>query len=169
MRRALACLVLLGVACDPVVDDAVAALGGNAPGVRNGPLHRPGQPCLLCHDGAIGDPSAFSVAGTVFQVPSSLAPAVDATVTLTDAVGTIRNEVTNAAGNFYIQANDWTPAFPLLVYVTPTSGKPVYMLSQVDGSSQVEGGACATCHSDPAGRDSPGHVSIMLDDGGVPR
>ena len=42
-----------------------------APGVRRGPLHRPGQPCLLCHDGALGDPQRFTVAGTVFQTPGA--------------------------------------------------------------------------------------------------
>ena len=64
MKRA-ALLVLL-LSCDPVHDDAVSALGGETPGIPRGPLHRPGQPCLVCHDGASGDPAAFSMAGTVF-------------------------------------------------------------------------------------------------------
>jgi hypothetical protein len=29
-------------------------------------------------------------------------------------------------------------------------------------------GSCATCHTDPAGPNSPGHVSVVLDDGGTP-
>src|SRR5207249_3431097 len=38
------------IACgDPVHDDAVAALGPEAPGVRPGPTPRPGQPGLTCH------------------------------------------------------------------------------------------------------------------------
>jgi hypothetical protein len=106
----------------------------------------------------------------VFKVPSTLEAAVGAAVTLTDATGSTRNEVTNSAGNFYIQANDWTPTFPLQVVVQPSGGAPVYMLSPIDGNSaQGLGGACATCHKDPAGPDSAGHVSITLDDGGVPR
>src|ERR1700683_3328645 len=51
----------LMVGCNPVLDDAIADLGPEKPGVHPGPLHRPGQPCLLCHDGALGDPQAFSV------------------------------------------------------------------------------------------------------------
>jgi hypothetical protein len=161
--------VLSIVSCDPVLDDGVAALGPETPGVANGPLHRPGQPCLLCHDGAFGDPPAFSVAGTIFQVPSSLEPAVGAGVAITDATGATRGEMTNAAGNFYIPASDWTPTFPLSVVVQPAEGPAVYMFSQIEGAPEVLGGACATCHKDPAGPHSPGHVSLALDDGGVPR
>jgi hypothetical protein len=170
MNRLLSCAVFLGIAaCNPVLDDEISALGSDAPGVRNGPLHRPGQPCMLCHDGAFGDPQAFSIAGTVFQVPSSLEPSVGADVAITDSTPTTRVVMTNAAGNFYIQANDWTPVFPLQVVVRPSGGTPVYMLSQIEGSADVLGGACATCHKDPAGPDSPGHISVKLDDGGVPR
>ena len=61
-----AALVALA-ACDPVHGDAISALGPEAPDVRQGPLHRPGQPCLLCHDGALGDPQRFTIAGTVFE------------------------------------------------------------------------------------------------------
>lgn len=82
-------VVILAAACDPVRSDAVAALGGEAPGVPHGPTHRPGQPCLLGH-------SNFAVAGTVF---------------------------TDVGRN----------------------------------------GACASCHFDPAGRDSPGHVFAPAD------
>lgn len=173
MTRLLVYAIGLSLAsCDPVLDDAVAALGPETPpGVHPGPLHRPGQPCLLCHDGAFGDPRAFSVAGTVYQVPSTLEPAVGATIILTDSTGSGPPEppVTNAAGNFYIQAQEWTPVFPLQVVIQPSQGPPVFMWSQIEGGSEVLGGACATCHKDPAGPDSPGHLCLTLDDGGVPR
>jgi hypothetical protein len=29
-------------------------------------------------------------------------------------------------------------------------------------------GSCAGCHVDPSGPNSPGHVSLQLDDGGTP-
>src|ERR1017187_10948970 len=88
-------------ACDPVRNDAIASLGPEAPGVRRGPLHRPGQPCLLCHDGAIGDPQRFTVAGTVYETLGNQAPSVLASVVLTDANGSSVHLQTNAAGNFY--------------------------------------------------------------------
>jgi hypothetical protein len=150
-------------ACDPVHDDAVAALGGETPGVRPGPLHRPGQPCLLCHDGAFGDPPAFSVAGTIFEAPSDHAPVDGADVHLTDSSGSLsRDFTTNAAGNFYVPADDWAPVFPLAVAVKPQEGPDVFM------HTLANDGSCATCHADPPGSDSPGHVSIRLDDGGTP-
>ena len=54
LRIASVALAALATTCtlDPVQSEAVADLGGEAPGVAPGPLHRPGQPCLVCHDGS---------------------------------------------------------------------------------------------------------------------
>jgi hypothetical protein len=155
--------LLIGLAgCDPVWSDAVAALGGEAPGVRTGPLHRPGQPCLLCHDGALGDPEEFSVAGTVFQDPMGEQAARGAQVVLTAADGASSTQTTNEAGNFYITAGAWRPTYPLQVQVNFQS----YMISMT--SNIGRDGACASCHFDPAGPSSPGHVYAIPLDGGVP-
>src|ERR1019366_4307514 len=115
----------LSTACHPVQDNAIAALGGEAPSVRRGPLHRPGQPCLLCHDGALGDPPAFSVAGTVFDRPSASQGVNGATVSLTDANDSGALAVTNSAGNFYVTPAQWTPTYPVTVTVTPPQGPTV--------------------------------------------
>jgi len=165
LRIATLALVTLAIAsCNPVQDDAIAALGGEAPGVRRGPLHRPGQPCLLCHDGALGDPPEFTVAGTIFALPSSQLPAVNVTVSMLDARGATYEATTNAAGNFYVTPDQWTPVFPITqVALKNAGGLPIYMQSEVGRS-----GSCAACHVDPAGPDSPGHVCVSLDDGGVP-
>lgn len=169
MRRLVA-LALLIVACNPVQDDAVSALGGETPGVRRGPLHRPGQPCILCHDGALGDPQRFTVAGTVFQTSGSRTPAEGATVTLTDANGTVIQVATNAAGNFYLTPTQYNPATPMQVVVTESGGTSVKMQTLIAGNLAEEpnNGSCASCHSDPVGPKSPGHVCITLDDGGTP-
>lgn len=151
------------VACDPVRSDAVAALGPEAPGVRRGPLHRPGQPCLLCHDGGIGDPEAFSVAGTVYPQPSSTQGMSDVLVHMIDVSGSTYEATTNTAGNFYVLPRQWTPHYPVVVTVTAPGGDavPMHTFIQRDGS-------CGGCHVAPAGPDSPGHVCITLDDGGTP-
>jgi hypothetical protein len=166
MKRSLrvsVCLTgLLLAACDPVHDRAVAALAGEGRGERPGPRHRPGQPCLLCHGGALGDPEPFSVAGTIYQTPSATQPAVGATVELQAADGSRFEVVANDAGNFYVSPDQWRPAFPLQVKVT-YQGRTVSMLSNIGRE-----GSCAGCHRDPAGPDSPGHVYLVLDDGGVP-
>jgi hypothetical protein len=163
MTRILSlCSALALVACDPVHEDAVAALGGETPGVRPGPLHRPGQPCLLCHDGAAGDPPAFSVAGTIFETPSHRVPVNGADVDMTDSSGSTFDQPTNSAGNFYVSPSDWAPQFPLGVAVHPTTGPDVFM------HTLASDGSCASCHTDPPGPNSAGHVCITLDDGGAP-
>jgi hypothetical protein len=158
MRRThalLSLVVLAAVAgsCDPVHDDAVAALGGEAPGVPPGPLHRPGQPCLLCHDGASGDPAAFSMAGTVFIGGNTLTPQPGAVILLTNADGTTMSATTNAAGNFYLTPDAYAPVYPVHVTSVSVGGVSVTMHSHIGGN-----GSCAGCHADPAGPDSPGHV-----------
>ena len=157
MMRPLVALALLFAvtACDPVHADAIAALGGEAAGVRTGPLHRAGQPCLLCHDGSLGDPNPFSVAGTVFKFPFDLQALAGATVTLEDATGATRALTTNAAGNFYVTPSQYTPTFPLKISVS-YKGKVTPMKTHAGRA-----GACATCHFDPAGQESPGHVYFV--------
>jgi hypothetical protein len=161
MKRAFVGLAALAMAmmvasCDPVRADAIAALGGETPGVPPGPLHRPGQPCVLCHDGAFGDPSAFSMAGTVLAGGNTLEPSVGAVVTLQDAAGTMATATTNAAGNFYLTPGAFAPKYPvhvLQIVSVGQSGAPVTMHSHIGGN-----GSCAGCHVDPPGPDSPGHV-----------
>ena len=148
--------------CNPVLDDEVAALGGEANGVRPGPQHRPGQPCLLCHDGALGDPNEFSVAGTVFLQPTGTDPVKGALVELHGGDGRVFTLTTNAAGNFFVSPQKYTPQYPLEVDVQ-FAGETTTMHSTIGRD-----GACASCHSDPAGPDSPGHVYVRLGDGNVP-
>ncbi len=165
---ALRLAVLASAACDPVHADAVAALGPEVPGVRRGPLHRPGQPCLLCHDGAFGDPQRFAVAGTVYETPGEKFAAVGADVVLVDAKGATTSLRTNAAGNFYATPSTYDPTYPMQVTVQGPSGETARMHTLVEGNGTVEpNGACASCHFDPPGPSSPGHVYLTLDDGGT--
>jgi hypothetical protein len=148
-------------ACDPVQGDAVAALGGEVSGTRPGPTHRPGQPCLLCHDGALGDPQEFSIAGTVFQNRADKLAARGAQVEITAEDGAKKTFTTNAAGNFYVTPAQWQPKFPLQVEVH-FQGETAAMLSRIGRE-----GSCAGCHSDPPSAASPGHVSAEPEDAGV--
>lgn len=156
-------------ACDPVHDDAKAALGPETPGVQKGPLHRPGQPCLVCHDGAMGDPPRFIIAGTVYRTQGTLLASEGAIVSLVDTNGSSIQLTTNAAGNFYATPGQYDPAFPIQVTVEGSSGQMTRMETLIEGNGTVEpNGGCASCHSDPQGPNSPGHVCITLDDGGTP-
>jgi hypothetical protein len=143
--------------CDPVHDSAVAALGDETPGVRQGPLHRAGQPCGTCHDGTVGNPRSFSVAGTIYVDEHDTTPAVDATVTLTSANGASYAATTNAAGNFYVEPAQFTPQYPMAVLVS--YGAAFVRMSTLVGRE----GSCATCHHEPAGPTSAGHVFVPAD------
>src|SRR4051794_4421968 len=68
------------VSCgDPVSDARIAALGPEDPGVPPGPLHRPGQPCVVCHSRQ-GPASPFLVAGTVYSERGSKTPLANVAV-----------------------------------------------------------------------------------------
>jgi hypothetical protein len=155
LSAALVAAALAG-SCDPVHEHQEDVLADNAPGVQNGPLHRPGEPCLVCHDGD------FSMAGTIFVGGNDKTPLAGATVTLTGADGVTESLRTNAAGNFYANASDYTPHYPVHVSVT-SGGTTVQMVSHIGGN-----GSCAFCHVDPAGPGSPGHVYFDVPNGIAP-
>lgn len=156
MPRSLPFLLLFGlVACgDPTHDDAVAALGPEKPGVPVGPLHRPGQPCLVCHGSQGPSDAEFSVAGTIYKYEETTEPLVNAWVTLTDRNGKTHATGTNCAGNFFVMKTDFDPAFPFFTSV-------IFGSSTAEMSTPVyREGSCAGCHSDPKGPESFGHIGF---------
>lgn len=164
MTRAFLALSVALVACDPVNSDARSALGGEAPGIRPGQFHRAGQPCLVCHDGQIGDPSAFSVAGTIYVNPDCATAANQTMVALTDSANTMYPATANSAGNFFITPGQWSPVFPIKhVQIVGPTGVTSTMQSEVGRD-----GACSSCHvKGPAGPASPGCVALSNFDGGL--
>jgi hypothetical protein len=155
---AVAALMLGAASCyDPVHDQEVAALGGEAPGVSPGPLHRPGQPCNVCHGGIGPASTRFSVAGTVFLYASGSAPAVGAQVQLEDVTGSAWHSTTNSAGNFYVLQSDWAPTYPMTVpALVSSSGSTTQSMSTLDNRE----GSCAACHTMAPGTDSAGQVYL---------
>jgi len=147
VKRLLIVAVLGACVLDPVNDDRSADRGEEAPGVPKGPLHRPGQPCLACHD-------EFVAAGTVYGVRGEKAPLKDVVVTLTDVNGAAQAVTTNEVGNFYLKQDQWSPTFPL--HAAVTFGNTTATMSSIIGRD----GSCATCHLDPASRISAGPVYV---------
>lgn len=152
---AVALTVTLAACVDESHQLQVDALGGEAPGVSPGPLHRPGQPCLVCHGSEGPSSHSFVIAGTVYAVQGQTAPAPGVQVVLEDATGTSVSLDTNAAGNFYIPSGEWSPLFPVWV--------PQMTMGQSMQSMQTHiarAGSCADCHTLTPGPTSAGPVYL---------
>ena len=143
-----------GCGTDPTISAVADRLGPEQPGVPEGPTHRPGQPCVTCHHGSGPGEPAFSLAGTLYVDRDRALPLEGASVELVDALERRRSVTTNCAGNFYIEADDWQPRFPVWVEVR-FGAESIAMETPIQRD-----GACATCHFDPAGPDSAGHVYL---------
>jgi len=151
----------VSVACkDPVRERLYDELGGEDPAVPQGPLHRPGQPCLACH-GEGGDTDArFSFAGTVYQTPGSLEPLHDARIRVIDSTGRQYAVTSNCAGNFYAGADNFDPVWPMWMKVEYEDWKADML------SPSSREGSCAACHEDPASPSTVGHVYLAQDGAG---
>ena len=156
-----AAMMPLGCA-DPVHADLVASLGPEAAGVAPGPLHRPGQPCLVCHGGEGPGKLRFSVGGTIYAIRGEPPPAVGAAVQVEDVQGNYWTTDTNAAGNFFVELAHFAPAFPIRMEVVSADGTTTQRMQTYSGRD----GSCADCHSDPMSPRSTGPVYLSVGSGG---
>jgi hypothetical protein len=125
---------------DPVHDDEVDALGPEVEGVPQGPEHRPGQPCTVCHGGKGPGSPTFDLAGTVFAYPDSPAPREGALVRVVDGSGAEAAAYTNRVGTFYWTEHQLGLGFPLWVSIE-YCGQRVEMKTPIFRET-----ACASCH-----------------------
>jgi hypothetical protein len=153
----LAGISLVAGCGDPVRDALADSLGPEAPNVRPGPAHRPGQPCLACHtDGGRAQP-AFAIAGTTYRERDAPNVLGHVTVTLSDADGKTLQTRSNCAGNFYLLPQEVAMREPFWVTLV-FNGRSIDMESPV-----YREGSCAGCHSQPVAPSSAG-VVFMTDD-----
>ena len=133
--------------------------------------HRPGQPCLQCHSTYGEALPELVIGGTVYKLDpmGALKGAGGIRVIVYDSTGDSRVACTNAAGNFYIEKDNWEGiTFPLKSFVGETSGGGASRRMQ---SIIGREGSCANCHKLPAadrpppgaGHDTPG--VIIVEDG----
>jgi mono/diheme cytochrome c family protein len=156
-KLAVLALAFLWAGCaDPVRTSAIEALGPET-AVPVGPLHRPGQPCGVCHadDGNAGP---FSVSGTVYLTKGSTKPAARVEILLFDAANRSHRVRTNCAGNFYVRPGELRPVYPL--WVTLRHGTHRTEME----SPMFREGSCAACHSESAGPRSAGPVFLAEDE-----
>lgn len=151
MRRlALLALVHVLASCtDPVRQAQIDALGPEAPGQSEGPLHRAGQPCLVCHSsGGPASDHPFAVAGTIYTTAEGDVGATGVGVFFVDESAQRRQVVTNEVGNFFVREEDWSDlTFPFKTGVLRgTTG--TLMNSPINRE-----GSCNACHQ-PKGADA---------------
>jgi hypothetical protein len=153
---ALVGFAVLASACDddPTREAAIAALGPEAPGVKVGPLHRPGQPCVSCHrEGE--EAEAYVVAGTVYRDEATRVPLPGVRVLITDAQARTFEARSNCAGNFYLKPREAQVTWP--IWVTMRHGA-----HEIEMESPIyREGSCAACHAEPAGPRSAGPVFMF--------
>ncbi len=161
-RHALLVAGLLGAAAlsascdDPVHDSTIDALGPEDPSVPRGPNHRPGQPCVECHQSEGPASTVFLFGGTVFATQGASNPASGVTVHLTDSNGDMHDVTTNDAGNFWVTPSDWSPTLPVNVSIEDTNAG----VGQAMNSHIGHAGSCAFCHTPNVGPTSPGPVYV---------
>lgn len=163
LTRAFAAIALAGCLGTSPEDAERSALPDDEDG---DPEHRPGQPCLLCHD--------FSIAGTVYFRASDRTGIEGAEVDVEDAAGNRFVGLTNAAGNFIVEVRGsgsepvqrsrgqldipFEPVFPLSVTVRARGEEAVME------SLAWREGSCAGCHRPDVAADSPGPVFVVEED-----
>jgi hypothetical protein len=113
---------------------------------REGPTHRPGQPCLLCH--------GFAVAGTVYRYATDTRGLSGVEVELSDDAGHSATAITNSTGNFIFERDPWTPLYPL--HVTLRLGGVEKQMRNVVHRE----GSCGECHKPDKGAASPGRIFL---------
>ena len=150
---AMAAVVLaaaISASCfNPVHSDDVAALGGETSGVREGPTHRPGQPCLVCHgsDGP-GSPE-FEIAGTIYEyrdVPSGGVGGVKVQISDSSNPPKTVTLESNRAGNFYLEKKRASFYYPLTVELSDSRiiDAPAGTKSMITPIGRR--GDCSFCH-----------------------
>lgn len=164
---ALAATALLSCRLDPVPQQVIDDLGPEVGAPSE--LHRGGQPCVLCHGGYGSASPQMAFGGTVYTTDDdgNIIPATGVEVIVFGAAGDQRKACSNAAGNFYLEREDWKEiAYPLKVRA---GSRGMRSLIGRDGS-------CGTCHKPPhpdypdrdpftgADRDSAGYVLVNPSD-----
>ncbi len=161
-RVALLLALTSALACgNTPEDDARDALGDtdHRYGGEAGPLHRPGQPCLLCH--------GFQLAGTVYRFADDRAGVGGASVHVTDALDRSFTATTNSSGNFLVTHGDdfeieydgelqvpYELEYPLTVEIEHEAiRRPMRSLIWREGS-------CATCHGPEVSESSAGRIVL---------
>lgn len=173
-------LMALAAGCkDPLREAQIEQLGDEQDGFEPSEIHRPGQPCLACHDSYGDAEPEMSFGGTLFLEPPDAVPEGEPElillegyhVRLIDSEGQEFDLPVNRCGNFFIEKEAFEPAFPVRA--------EVWNLRDADDPEQLRvmstrigrDGSCGSCHIHPASPFSPGVVFLpeaLLDESDLP-
>jgi hypothetical protein len=107
-----------------------------SPGTGN---HNAGKDCLSCHATLSGN-LKFTVAGTLYNTVTGMAPVVGGTIVVTDSNNVVTKIVSANNGNFYTAT---AMKFPITV-------KASLCPDEIPMVSTVTNGSCNTCHGTTA-------------------
>ncbi len=171
------CVALASGCANPIQDAQIEQLGPEDPAVPASDIHRPGQPCLLCHGPYKGAEPEMTVAGTIYGYSWDAAhskddpiPVKDVIVEISDSFGTSPPVApkTNCAGNFYLTKEEWNPSFPLRVAIRyPVAGEEDGERVSM-GTRISRDGSCSACHEGKPNQGSPGWVFCTQRVAGAP-
>jgi hypothetical protein len=155
-------LAMFGFAACSARSDGETA-GDSEFGFATGPLMRPGEDCDFCHRPGSQYETAphWSLAGTVYPRADSAANAGLAGVKVVvsaEGGGEVLTLTTNAAGNFYTDAQLPKPYWVALEY----QGERIEM------PCPPPSGGCAKCHRRPPNGFAPGRLFIPQGRAGEP-
>jgi hypothetical protein len=136
-----------------------------------GPLHRPGQPCLVCHSGAHpAEGTSFEVAGTIYERATDRYGVAGVLVTLEDAEGSYAQVVTNRTGSFMVvregDDDESDESDEGMVSARRAFVPPLRVTLERDGVERPmrsfvwREGSCASCHQADEAVDSPGRIVL---------
>jgi hypothetical protein len=139
-------------------------LGPDPGPYRNGPNHRAGFACTVCH--GVSATPGFPAAGTIYADPAGTMGVSGATITVRDATGLEVSATSNQVGNFFFVLGQGTrrgggQGQSLL---TKAFVYPLSVRVSANGQEQKMRGliwreqSCAACHHGQASADSNGVV-----------
>ncbi|WP_437917321.1 hypothetical protein WME73_25120 [Sorangium sp. So ce302] len=145
-RSVLGCVLLLCLSACGGDAEEPAAVWQTTPG----PLMRPGDNCLRCHNPVANTAPPWSAAGTVYDAPDADRNdgVAGVTVIVSDAGGKSVALVTNEAGNFHTAE----------ALVNPLRIRLEYEGRSIEMSIEAPAGSCNACHADPPVGGAPGRI-----------
>lgn len=145
MKKLLYASILIALtACLDVVHEDQVDAQGDDPNPPEGPTHRPGQTCTVCHGGKGPGSPEISIGGTVYRFRNDKSGLAGVQVHVWDANDAGQTRVTNNVGNFYWYRSEWDPTYPPRVQLEgegDDGGVKKDMITHIGGDA-----GCARCH-----------------------